>query len=47
VREGYSPAVGERITGEELERLVREYDALRRVATLVARQPPSKKSSLP
>jgi signal transduction histidine kinase len=32
--------VGDRITGEELERLVREHEALARVATLVARQPP-------
>jgi signal transduction histidine kinase len=32
--------VGERITGEDLERLVREHEALARVATLVARQPP-------
>jgi signal transduction histidine kinase len=32
--------VGDRITGEQLERLVREREALTRVATLVARQPP-------
>jgi signal transduction histidine kinase len=32
--------VGERIIGEELERLAREHEALARVATLVARQPP-------
>ena len=32
--------MGRRITGEELERLVREHEALRRVATLVAQQPP-------
>jgi GAF domain-containing protein len=31
--------VGDRITGEKLERLVRECEALARVATLVARQP--------
>ena len=32
--------MGQPISGEELERLVREHAALRRVATLVAQQPP-------
>jgi signal transduction histidine kinase len=32
--------VTDRVTGDELERLVREHAALERVATLVARQPP-------
>ncbi|MGZ4187352.1 MAG: sensor histidine kinase [Solirubrobacteraceae bacterium] len=32
--------MGERLNGEKLERLVRDHEALRRVATLVAQQPP-------